>query len=395
MYVQPAFSQRSPRKRKTRKQQKQKVQVLVPTRVPLIPASRNQQSKKSRKGGGRASGNVRSSNARARKGRNFPSGQASRGRRTTRICEDEYIAEVAGSTGFVTTQYPINPGQALTFPWLSKEALLWEKYRFEELEFYYRPEVSAFATNGQAGKVMLSCDYDASDPPPATKQQVEDTHPHEDAMPYESVILRLEPNEMYQSSDAKYVRPGGLPGSSDIKTYDCGNLFVSTIGNTNTSTVGELRVRYCVVFDVPVLENTAGAPQNNQVSWFQDGTEIGYTTATPALAPLATASANGLLAVNTAGSILLPAGNYLVDWYVEGEDSSAEQFTVSAELLAGATAEVTTSQGPILVAAAGRLSTYGSAFVSLNGSTALSLKVTLTGVAGTLEATASVRIVAI
>jgi hypothetical protein len=148
----------------------------------------------------------------------FPSGAAARGRLRTVICEDEYIGEVAGSTGFVATGYPVNPGQSATFPWLSKEAAQYEKYRFLGLEFYYKPEVSAFATNGQSGKVMLSFDSDASDPLPGTKQQVEDTSPHSDAMPYEECVLVIPQDLLRSFTDAFFVRPGGLPGGSDIKT---------------------------------------------------------------------------------------------------------------------------------------------------------------------------------
>jgi len=81
-------------------------------------------------------------------------------RRGQIIEEDEYIADIVGSTAFATTAYPVNPGQSNTFPWANKIASLYEKYDFERLEFYYRREVSEFATNGQAGKVMLSFDYD-------------------------------------------------------------------------------------------------------------------------------------------------------------------------------------------------------------------------------------------
>lgn len=312
----------------------------------------------------------------------------------TRICEDEYIAEVAGSTGFATTSFPINPGQAVTFPWLSKEALLWEKYRFEELEFYYRPEVSAFATNGQSGKVMLSCDYDAADPPPGTKQQVEDTHPHNDAMPYEEVVLRLEPKEMYQLADSKYVRPGGLPGATDIKTYDCGNLFVSTIGCTNTTTIGELRVRYCVVFDVPVLENTGGAPQNNQVAYFVSVGDEAAVSGTPLQVALATSLANGLNAVNTAGSIVLPAGNYLVDY--TSKDKAATDITLGTLLFQKN--GVTVSDPPAFsigaVALCLQATLAGSAFVSSNGTDAFTLISTVTG-SGAVTSNGTVRFVAV
>jgi hypothetical protein len=186
----------------------------------------------------------------------FPSSKmGGNGKRRFIIVEwDEYVAEVAGSVSFATTAYPLNPGQSSLFPWLSKMAGLWEKYEFESCAPYYKHEVSQYATNGQAGKVMLSCDYDASDTAPLTKQQVEDTWPHIDCMPYQDVSLPLNRREMRSSVAMKYVRPGAQPANTDIKIYDAGVVYVSTYGNTNTSVVGELRIRYRVRLEVPVLE---------------------------------------------------------------------------------------------------------------------------------------------
>jgi len=271
-------------------------------------------------------------------GKGFPTGNFPRGTRWCRVEEDEYIADIGGSTAFVNTAFPINPGQVLTFPWLSKQAAQWEKYRWEYLEFYYKPEVSAFATQGQAGKVILSCDYDASDAPPSSKQQAEDTDPHTDAMPYEDLLLQLDPRQMFEMADSKYVRPGGLPGSTDIKTYDSGNINVSTIANTNSSLIGELHVRYAVVFEVPVLETSAGGSTaaNNQVAFFQSSSSQGLTTGVSANILLQTASANGIGAVNTSGSIVVPAGNYLVDYVGIAGATAITNFTLSINKNAGA-----------------------------------------------------------
>jgi len=106
-------------------------------------------------------------------------------RRDMIIEESEFIGAVtvANQPNYNVTQYPINPGQASTFPWLSTIAKQYEKYVIERLAFIYKKEVSEYATAGQTGKVIMSVDYDAADAPPATKQQQEDTIPHADAMP--------------------------------------------------------------------------------------------------------------------------------------------------------------------------------------------------------------------
>jgi len=244
-----------------------------------------------------------------------------RGDRSCTIVEDEYIAEVIGpATGanFNVTSYPINPGQSGTFPWLSKQAVQWEKYRFNYLEFYYQREVSEFATAGTTGKVILGVDYDASDAPPSTKQQMEDTDPRVDGMPSDNIRLMLGARKMHALYPTLFVRPGGLPGSTDIKTYDAGNFNIATQGlAANTATVGELRVRYSVTLSVPVLESTSQAPANNQVAMFTNTgangeTAHGNSVATGTILPFATTNFNGIGAVNTAGKIVLPAGNYTI-----------------------------------------------------------------------------------
>jgi hypothetical protein len=148
----------------------------------------------------------------------------------------------------------VNPGQVQTFPWLSTIAKNFEKYCFEKLEFYYKREVSEFASNGQTGKVIYSFDTDASDPIPFGKQEMEATDPHEDALPSENFRLPV-PAKMLLPllSDAHFVRPGALPANTDLKTYDVGALNVATQGTAANTATGELHVRYRVRLMIPVI----------------------------------------------------------------------------------------------------------------------------------------------
>jgi hypothetical protein len=235
------------------------------------------------------------------------------------VTKDEYIADVAGTVAFTTTQYSVNPGQALTFPWLAIEAKQWEKFEFQKLEFYLKPEVTQYTTNANSGKVILSFDSDASDPPPLNKQEAEDVMPMADGMSYQTVDLNIPKFILQSHHDSFYVRPGNLPGGADIKTYDLGNLFVSTIGQGGAvPNMMELRVRYTCTLMIPILENIAAAPQNNQVTYLADSKAVLTTTVAyqPLLASPASTSlpvTNGLNVVNTAGSIVPPPGNYLLD----------------------------------------------------------------------------------
>lgn len=355
--------------------------------LPKLPAQNKRKPRRRNPGG---------SGPRNPMGRGFPTGNYPRGTRWCRVEEDEYIADISGSTAFATTSFPVNPGQVGTFPWLSKQAAQWEKYRWEYLEFYYKPEVSAFAAQGQSGKVILSMDYDASDAPPSGKQQAEDTDPHTDAMPYEDLLLALDPRQMFEMADSKYVRPGGLPGSTDIKTYDSGNLSVSTIGNQSTDLLGELHVRYAVVFEVPVLETAPGGSvaANNQVALLQSSGAESLTSGIAQTVAMNTTLLNGVAAVNTGGSIVLPAGNYLID-YSEIATAATNMTTHTWNLLKNGGALYIQPKRTIASTALLTLDSLSQgSFVSVNGTDFISVQATVTGT-GALSVEGIMRITAI
>jgi len=269
-------------------------------------------------------------------------GSRATSRRTQVIEEDEYIGEVSGTVGFGTTVYPLNPGQSSTFPWAYKIAVLYEKYDFEQLEFYYKREVSEYASNGQTGKVILSFDYDASDSAPTSKQQVEDTVPHVDGMPSTPTIRLPIDCACIRDGPARYVRPGAQPANTDIKTYDAGNLYVSTYGCTGTTVVGELRVRYRCRFSEPVLEpaqsggGTAGAAL--VVTSAAAGEAAGATTVYATMfastqTPIVLSNGIGAT-LATSGLITLPSGRYLITTQAQSFVSSAVAVSASQATLA-------------------------------------------------------------
>jgi len=325
----------------------------------------------------------------------FPTGASSRARRSRVEVEDEYVMDIAGSVSFATTSLAVNPGQSTVFPWLSKEALLFEKYKILRLEFYYRPQVSAYAANGQTGKVMLSFDFDASDAPPASKQQVEDTHPHSDGMPYEEVILTIDPKDC-SLQDSYYVRPGGLPGSSDIKTYDVGILSVSTIGTNSTANIGELRVRYAIALHDPVLENTISAPLNYHVSQFVSTSgESAGGTGVQATLLLATALTNGLNLTNSNGVFTLPVGNYLLmasDYSQTASGAVVSQVNLSLGVNSALIYDVSASNS---ASPFGGITTNFVYFITSTGSTRINLSALIIYYSGAVTNTGSLAILAV
>lgn len=289
--------------------------------VPAPRASSSQQSSRKRPRSNRSQAVAPLAKRRnARVQPNFPTGSSYRADKHMQVAEDEFISNVKSSENFRNhIVLPVNPGQADTFPWLANIAKQFDKYEFKMLEFYYKPTVSGFASAGQRGKVMLSFDFDAADPPPANKQQVEDRYPHADCMPYETCRLRVNPAQM-RNQDSKYVRPGILPAGTDIKTYDAGTFTLSTEGGELDATIGELRVRYVVDLFVPVLESDSTSTVNFRVSQFAGSQNLpsGIATTTcdidddGAFGIVTTTDPLRLRHAGSSTTLDLPAGNFLI-----------------------------------------------------------------------------------
>lgn len=223
------------------------------------------------------------------------------------------IAALPGSVGYTVTQVPLNPGQSTVFPRLSKFAQLYERYRFEKLEFYFQHDVSQFNSQGQSGLVIQSGLFDAASAAPTTKAQQEMTDPHVICMPNQNSLLRLDPARLHPQNVPLFVRPGNVPGGADIKTYDAGNVFVGTQGMAGTGEVGELHCRgTCCFYDEILDSSLISAPQNFSVSQFDSSSPETLTTGVTKPLVLGTVLANGLNVGINAYNFTPPAGNYIV-----------------------------------------------------------------------------------
>jgi hypothetical protein len=276
-------------------------------------------------------------------------------RRVQIIEEDEYVGEVYGSVGFNTTQYSANPGQSSTFAIGSQIASLFNEYEYEMLEFYFTAEVSGYATQGQTGVIILSADYDATDAAPTTKKNVEDTIPHtEPCLPSTSVVLLKLDCATMKRGDAKFVRPGLQPANTDLKTYDCANVYVTTQGNQNTNLIGELHVRYRVKCFEPILpggaalNGTAGAQL--LVTAQSSGEAAGNSTTYVASFlgtqdPVIIANGVGATYASATGIFTLPVGTYLVECDNVSTNSSVALTAGTVGLSTGSSTIATSGAG--------------------------------------------------
>jgi len=324
------------------------------------------------------------------------------------ISKSEPIGIIASndSANFgVLATYAINPGNAVTFSILSQEAAVYETYLFESLEFYTVPLVSEYAAGGQTGEVAIAVNFNASLPPPATQTAQLTLEPVAANLPCLPLRINCPKTIMHKQSNAKYVRTGGLPGQSDIKEYDVGNLFLTGEGLSATQfNVCRLFVRYnCRLFTRVNLVNQ-GAPANNSVTYLTDttsGTIVSQVDYTCTFAQAATAnfgSVNGLNVVNTNGVIVPPAGNYLLDINLTANDATTadiDNYSVKVKKNNNVLNLLNTFTAANIQSTSQMINCAIPFFVTMNGTDSLSVIIDFDYSGGTLSTVTTLRLVAI
>lgn len=180
-----------------------------------------------------------------------------------RITNCEYIGEFlvpAAPTAFNLNSYPLNPGDASTFPWLSRVARLYQKYKFEQLIFEFRSNTSDYAASGPLGTVVFSPVYNVLADTPQTKQQMEAFAHAVSTKPSNSVMCGVECDEREDNIRWYYVR---APSAEATQFTDPGRFLAASQGLPSSSgnSLGELWVHYTIKFDEPILTTV----QANQV----------------------------------------------------------------------------------------------------------------------------------
>jgi hypothetical protein len=178
---------------------------------------------------------------------------------TVVISHREYIEDVIGSNNspsiFTLQSFPVNPGQAGTFPWLSVIAQNYLLYEFEELEFeFISTSAMSFSssTNTLLGKVLARHEDDPTVPADTSLYQMENSYGIEVAKPAESWIYKV-PLEKPRMGHFT-VRTGAQPTNTDLRMYDQGffEIATSALPGANTN-VGQLFVKYTCKFMKPFM----------------------------------------------------------------------------------------------------------------------------------------------
>jgi hypothetical protein len=178
-------------------------------------------------------------------------------KQTNIVCHREYLGDIQGTAAFTNRVFPLNPGMAETFPWLSTIAQNYQEYKFHGVIFEFRPLITDFVVNGAPGVVVMATNYNADAPAYFTKQAMENSEYAVSVKPTRELIHGVECAMSQTVLPQLYVRSGIPPANQDLRLYDLGNFQFATQTNP-VQNLGELWVSYCVEFFKPILPTEVG-----------------------------------------------------------------------------------------------------------------------------------------
>jgi hypothetical protein len=171
---------------------------------------------------------------------------------TNIVCHREYVTDIVGASIYTNRLFPLNPGIATTFPWLSSIAAGYQQYKFHGIVIEFRPLVTDYVTNGAPGVMVLATEYDASNPGFTSRQQAENSEFAVSTKPTLPLLHMIECNPAEQQMKLYNVRTGPLGVNDDLKLFDLGLTQVITQLNP-TQLLGEIWISYCVEFFKPII----------------------------------------------------------------------------------------------------------------------------------------------
>lgn len=173
-----------------------------------------------------------------------------------RVIEREYIGDVISgpvASVFQNKNYPINPSNPTSFPWLSKIAKLYDQWEPHGIVFEFVSTSSSYSATQALGTVVMATGYDGLDLPYTNKQVMENADFANSTRSCDSALHGLECDPAQRPIPLLYTSQS----TSNPPNFSLlGNFQVATVGvplpNTN---LGELWVSYDISFYKKALDS--------------------------------------------------------------------------------------------------------------------------------------------
>lgn len=182
------------------------------------------------------------------------------------IRKREYLFDVFSPStpaSFTTNKFQANPGLGALGPFVAQLAGNYEKFRYKQLVFTYKPVVTDSSSTGQMGNVLLAFNSNAGAQNFVTKQQMAEYDGSMSVRICDEAVLGVECDPKKGADSWLFVRTGSVPEDQDVKTYDFGSFVIATSGLSSVSfpagtQLGELWVDYTVELAGPKLYDGMG-----------------------------------------------------------------------------------------------------------------------------------------
>jgi len=181
------------------------------------------------------------------------------------VTHKECVAQIMGTSAFTVNTLAINPGLSSTFPWLSIEANGYNYYRFRSFQIRYVTRDNTM----DRGTVCIAWDPNPDHAPPANMLVAENYETKLAISPWMSEprdTIIVVPAEDLNRLKRFLVRNALV--ATDFETYDTGEIFICTSGNTNTGLIGELFLDFTLEFHAPIVTNLSLVPNPQSNSYF-------------------------------------------------------------------------------------------------------------------------------
>jgi len=189
----------------------------------------------------------------------MPSKKGNAGVPMTKFTHSEYITDLvvpAVPANFSVSRFSINAADTATFPWLSRLASLYTKYKFTKLLFEFRSNTSNYSSAGALGTVVMAPQYNTDAQLFTNKQLMEAATHAVSSAPSNSVLMGFECAKADNINQWYVVLNDNNIARSNLT--DMGSIAVATSGLPGTAgtSLGELWVHYTCELIEPYISVT-------------------------------------------------------------------------------------------------------------------------------------------
>lgn len=202
--------------------------------------------------------------------------------RSVRIQHREFVGFVTSSVLFRNDSYQLNPGNTVTFPWLSGVARNFEEYSFHGavMEYKATSATAIGSTNTSLGVVVLSTNYNVKESLYDSRVAAEQAIFTVSTVPSSSAIHPIECAPNRTVLERRFVQQGVETDNEDLRFQDWGNFQVITEGQQLADVeLGELWVSYDVVLYKPRHDATPGGVAHYALASFANDQMLDNPTA--------------------------------------------------------------------------------------------------------------------